>query len=123
MADNPSRDDLHNRFLSPLIIGMTALGLGEALLEAVTRGAMRSPDALQEMYLTLMGGYVAGIEVQKWTQKDPWDPSYDPWVERAYRSGWIMLIWWALFIVIHLWRFWDSSVPMPASLQPIIMGI
>ncbi len=121
--DQPLPDDLHSKFLSPLIFGLTTLTFGEALLEVLTRGGMSSPDPLQEIYLTLMGGYMAGIEVQKWTQKYPADPADDPLVERVNRSGWIMALWWMLFVGVHLWRYSDASVPMPELVKPVTMGI
>src|SRR6266571_4496627 len=116
-------DGFHQRFLAPMVVGMTTLTLGEAVMEAITRGTLKSPDTLSDMYLMLMGGYMTGIEVQKWTQKDPADPANDPWLERVNRAGWILLLWWGLFLGIHLWRYYDATVPMPASLKPITMGM
>src|SRR5438067_2400887 len=119
----PVQDDLHQKYLAPLVVGLTTLTWAEAFLEAVTRGGMRSPDALGDAYLTVMGGYVVGIEIQKWKQATPADPANDPWVERAQRSGVILWLWWVLFIGIHLWRYRDISVPMPATVKAITMGV
>ncbi len=73
----PIQDDFHRKFLAPLVVGMTTLTWTEALLEAITHGGMHSPDALADIYLTLMSGYVAGIEVQKWTQVPPMIPGWN----------------------------------------------
>src|SRR5258706_5203308 len=118
-----SPDGFHQKILAPLVLGLTALTMGETLLEVLSRGLMRSPDPLGEMYLMVMGGYVAGIEAQKWTQPAPADPANDPFMERLHRSGAILLIWWALFISVHLWRYQDAGVTMPASLKSITTGI
>lgn len=116
-------DDLHQKYIAPLVVGMTTLTWAEAFLEAITRGGMRSPDALGEAYLTLMGGYVVGIEIQKWKQATPANPANDPWVERAQRSGVILWLWWVLYIGIHLCRYKDLAVPMPVSVKAITMGV
>ncbi len=50
-------------------------------------------------------------------------PANDPWLERAQRSGVILMLWWVLFIGVHLWRYKDLTVPMPVTVKAITRGI
>ena len=117
------QNDLHQKFLNPLVLGTTLIIWLEALLQAATLGAMRPPEAWADLYLVVMSGYVVGIEVQKWKQATPADPGCDPWSERAQRSGIILVMWWALFMGIHFARYKNPAIPMPASVKPILMGL
>jgi len=117
------QNDLHDKFMNPLVLGTTLIAWLEALLEAATLGGMHAPELWTNLYLTVMSGYVVGVEVQKWKQATPADPACDPMSERAQRSGVILVMWWVLFLGIHFWRYRDPSVPMPASVMPILMGM
>src|SRR5258706_1915710 len=121
-AEDPA-DRINRSILAPLVLAMSALAWGEALIEALSRGAIHPRDPLTDLYLTLLGGYIGGIEVRKWVQKEPPNPAQDPWLERAQRAGFLVFLWWGLYIAVHLWQFHDATVVMPGELKPITKAV
>jgi len=109
--------------MMPFLVALTTLLWGEAVLEAMTSGAMVAPTSLADLYLTMMGAYAGAGEVQKWLQKYPQNPADDPWFERAQKGGTFVALWMTLLIAVHLWQLYDHTVVMPINLKPITTGL
>ncbi len=120
---NPLADPIHKTVIAPIVVGLSTLLWGEALLEVLTRGGMHSPDNLNELYLSVISGYATAGEAQKWLQKGISDPLQDPWVERMQRGGGLLAMWFLLLIGTYLIRLVDPAVPMPSALKPITTGL
>ncbi len=118
-----SFDPIHKWVIAPAVLGFTLALWTTSLLEILTRGGMRSDDNLTGIYLSLMASYVAGIEVEKWLQKEPADPQNDAWVERMQRAGGFLSLWLLLLMGAYLARLHDHSLPMPTALKAIVAGL
>ncbi len=115
-----------SQFMMPFAIGATALFGGSAILELLSKGAMKSPDTGAEIYLAIMAAYAGAGELTKWKQQktgeEPLNPP-DPWLERARKGGIFVGFWLLLYSVAYVLRIFDIGYPMPHELKSITLQI
>jgi hypothetical protein len=109
-------------FMRPFAIGMTAYLATYNLLYMLTRGKFHSPDLLAEMYFVVLAAYSGAPEIKRLAiQPTPTDP--EGWEERIRKGGPLITLWFLLWSVAVTWRIYDPTIPMPAELRKITMGV
>jgi hypothetical protein len=112
-------------FMLPFVTGGTTLLGGLALLELVSRGEIRSPDNMADVYAALVGAYAGAGELKHWVgaiRKRPLEEE-DPRLARARKGGFFVAFWLVLLTAAVLWRVADATVPMPHELKAITLRV